>query len=117
MSNLKYIHSPHATINSPFINLPFLSTVLLVHVRDALGCACEGRASKEKRMAAYKMLSWMNCWNRVLYQRDIFLTKTTVRRVLITLPHFLGSEVLCDEVRVVNMGARDEKPMNSSLVW
>jgi len=34
-----------------------------------------------------------------------------------TMPHSHGLEVLCDEVQVVNMGARDEKLMNSSLLW
>ena len=46
-----------------------------------------------------------------------FDKKKTVRRVLITLPHLHGFEVLCDKVRVVNMGARDEEQMNSSFVW
>ena len=66
-----YILSPHATINSHLINLPLSRTVLIIHVRDAQGHACEGRASKETRMAAYKMSSRPNLWNRVLYQRDI----------------------------------------------
>jgi hypothetical protein len=67
-------------------------------------------------LAAYKMLSQQNCWNWLLYQRDIFLTKKTVRRVLIALPHLHGSEVLWHEVRMVNMGLRDMEPINSSLV-
>jgi len=45
-----------------------------------------------------------------------FLTKKAVRQVLIPLLHLRGFEVLCDDVHVVNMGARDEELMNSLLV-
>jgi hypothetical protein len=63
MSNLKYIHTPHSTINTQLINIPLLITVVLSHIHNAQGCAGEGRASKEARLAAYKMLSQQNCWN------------------------------------------------------
>ncbi len=49
--------------------------MLIIHVRDAQGRACEGSASKETRMTAYKTSSRPNCWNRVLYQRDTFWQK------------------------------------------
>ena len=68
-------------------------------------------------MPAYKTLSRPNGWNRDTLPKGHFLTKKTLQRVLIALLHSHGSEVLWDEVWVVNMGARDEEPMNSLLVW
>ena len=72
---------------------------------------------KEARMAAYKTLSRPNGWNGDTLPEGHFLTKKTVQQVLIALPHSRGLEVLCGKVWVVNMGARDEKLMNSSLLW
>ena len=34
-----------------------------------------------------------------------------------TLLHLRGLGLLCDEVRVVNMGVGDEELMNSLLLW
>jgi len=35
-----------------------------------------------------------------------------VQQVLVILPHLCGVGVLCDEVWVIKMGARDEELMN-----
>ena len=56
--------SPDTTINNNLISLPFSSTVLLTHGRNASGRNCEGHTLKEARMLAYKTSSRPNGWNQ-----------------------------------------------------
>jgi hypothetical protein len=81
-------------------------------LRDVL----KGHAINKARLAVYKMLSLPNYWNQDMLLKGHFLTKKRQRQDFIALPHLRGSEVLCDKVWVVNMGARDKKLMNSLLL-
>ena len=98
----------HATINSNLIYSLFLSSALVLHVRDALGTCLWGHAIWEASRAAYKS-GGLQAVVLAESPKGQFMTKPTVRWVLVTLSRSCDVGVLAIEVRVDFMGVRGEK--------
>ena len=98
--------------------LTILSTLLLLHVHDALGtclwvtCWMRGKNNGLRAVVPAELLE-----SSYVTRETMFHKKQPVRRVRVTLPHSHGVGVWCDEDRVGKMGASDEELMSSSLLW
>ena len=67
-------------------------------------------------MVTYEPSSWPNRWNRDSLSEGQFAIKTDSAMSSCRTVTFAWFEGGCNEVWVVNAAARDEEPMNSSLL-
>ena len=94
-----------------------LSTLILLHVRDASGmslwstCPMRGKNGGVRAVLPAESPESSYCTRGATFDE-----KQTARQPLVTLPHSRGVGVLFDEVWVVYISARDEELMNSSLL-